>query len=379
MRWLFFIPPVFIFYAGICFYIGTRLLLFIRCFLPGTKAVAFWIPFAFLCSVIIIVNMFRHNMPLLRQAGLFWMTVFPYLLMFLVMSDAVRLTLFLLGKKFPNFNLVSIGAALALCAILIIYGLVHVRSIQTVNYKLTLPGKGKSMRIALVSDLHIGYSVGEKWIGRAATIVNQAQPDMVCLAGDIFDGNIDIIKNLPAVVSHFKTIKAPLGVYACLGNHDIDRMSFSETRTQRIEEILKEADIVVLQDEARAISEGLYIAGRRDARPIGGNVPQRKTAVELLEGIEGTIIALDHQPVQFAQLEQAGADLVFSGHTHRGQLFPANIITWLIYKKAGAVHYGYWQGKSMQAIVTSGAGFWGPPLRIATNSEVAIIDIDFVP
>ena len=70
-------------------------------------------------------------------------------------------------------------------------------------------------------------------------------------------------------------------------------------------------------------------------------------------------------------------DLVLSGHTHKGQFFPGNIITEYIFKKAGAVHYGYWKGRYTQAVVSSGAGVWGPPIRIATNSEAAVVNIKF--
>jgi predicted MPP superfamily phosphohydrolase len=92
-----------------------------------------------------------------------------------------------------------------------------------------------------------------------------------------------------------------------------------------------------------------------------------------------TLILLDHQPVEFPQIEAAGADLLLCGHTHRGQLFPANLITRRLYKKAGATHYGYWRSQNMQAVVTSGAGLWGPPVRVATNAEVAVIDLRFGP
>jgi len=150
---------------------------------------------------------------------------------------------------------------------------------------------------------------------------------------------------------------------------------------------LKEAGITLLQDEVAVIRENMYIAGRRDARPIGMNA-QRKTAAELCSVIvDGTVqpdnetprtlIVLDHQPTQFAEIEAAGADLVLCGHTHRGQLFPVNLITKSMYRKMGAAHYGYWRGKTLQAVITSGAGYWGPPLRVATNSEVAVIDVIF--
>jgi len=375
MRWLFFSPVVVLIYAGSCFYMGKRLLDFLRFFSP-VNAVVFWFPFAVLCCVLTFANFLRHNPAFLKQAGLFWMAILLYMLMFLAAFDVLRLILFIAGKKIPNIGAYTGGAAILLCAILVVYGALHARSIKTVNYNLTLNGSGGDIRIALISDLHIGNSIGRAHIKRVVDAVNRSEPDMVCVSGDIFDGDIDAIKDLQGVISQFSAIKAPLGVYACLGNHDVDRTGFGGGSTQRIEGILKGSSLTLLQDEAWKVRDNLYIAGRRDARPIGMNA-ERKTPRELLADIEGTIIVLDHQPTQFAELEQAGAGLVLSGHTHRGQIFPSTLITYFIYKLSGSTYYGYWRGRTVQALVTSGAGFWGPPLRVGTNSEVAVIDIKF--
>jgi len=375
MRWLFFSPVVLLIYAGVCFYIGIRLLGFVRCFIP-VNAAFFWISFAALCCLLTFVNFLPHNLAFLRQAGLFWMAILLYMLMFLAASDVLRLILFIAGKKIPNISLYTTGAAILLCAILVIFGALHARSIKTVNYNITLNGSGEDIRIALISDLHIGHSIGRAHIKRVVDTVNAARPDMVCVSGDIFDGNIDAVKDLQDVISQLSAIKAPLGVYACLGNHDVDRTGLGGGSTQRIEDALKNSGLKLLQDETLKVRGNLYIAGRRDARPIGMRA-ERITAWELLSGIEGTVIVLDHQPTQFSELEQAGAGLVLSGHTHRGQIFPSTLITYLIYKLSGSTYYGYWRGETMQAVVTSGAGFWGPPLRVGTNSEVAVIDIKF--
>ena len=379
MRWIFFTPIVFLFYGGVCFYIGKRLLDFSRYFSPNVKAAAFWIPFAVLCCVLLFSNFIRHNLNFLRITGSVWLAVLLYLMMFLALSETVRLSLFIAGKKIPNINLFLVGASIFLCALTIVYGVLHARSIKTVNYNITLQGAAynEQLRIVLVSDLHIGSLIGEAWIGRIVDTVNKAQPDMVCIAGDIFDGNIDAIRDLPGVISRLRSINAPLGVYAVLGNHDIDRMSINGTTTERIEEILKAAGIVLLKDDVREIRENLYIAGRKDARPIGMSA-DRLSAGELCAGLNGTVIMLDHQPTEFAQIEQAGVDLLFCGHTHKGQVFPSTLITRSIFKNAGSTYYGYWQGKTMQAVVTSGAGIWGPPLRIGTNSEIAVINLEFV-
>jgi predicted MPP superfamily phosphohydrolase len=305
------------------------------------------------------------------------MAVFVYLFLLLALSDLARIVLYFAGKRIANINLYTVGISLFLCLIIIIFGVLHARSIKTVNYDLTLKGNGDDIKLALVSDLHIGQTVGDSWVGNIAEKVNAVKPDIIFIAGDIFDGNLDIIKNMQSVIAELKTFNAPLGVYAVLGNHDVDRQGFRNGSADRIAQILKEAGIVLLQDQVYEIRTGLSLAGRKDARPIGMNA-ERMTALELLSGIEGTIIVLDHQPVQFEQIRQAGADLVLSGHTHNGQIFPGNLITKKIFKKAGSVSYGYWQGQTMQGVVTSGAGVWGPPLRVGTNSEIAVINLKFM-
>ena len=309
------------------------------------------------------------------------MAVFVYLFLSLLVFDAVRLVLRLCNKNIltPHFNAAGIGAAIGLCVFLVIYGALNARSIYTVNYNVALPpGRAGNIRVALISDLHISAIVDRAWVARIVETVNSVQPDMVCIAGDIFDGNPDITKDLPGVILELKRINAALGVYACLGNHDVDRINFSGGGgNQRIINILREAGIVPLDDEVTPVGENFLIAGRRDASPIGMN-SSRKSAGELLGGLDRgrILIALDHQPTQFAQIENAGADILFCGHSHRGQLFPFNLVTRVIFKKAGGTHYGHWQGKTMQAVVTSGAGVWGMPLRVATHSEVAVIDIE---
>jgi predicted MPP superfamily phosphohydrolase len=371
MRFLFF-GPVFLFYTGLCFYTGIKLSGFIRHFLPGMKAIIFWIPFILLCYGLVFAG-FRHNLGIIRKAGLYWMAILVYLLLLFSLSDLTRLILFFLKKSISNYQFYSVGASLILCVIIIVVGALHARSVKTVNYQLTLPGSSGGIRIALISDLHIG-TTGTRWMRNVADAINRSQPDIVCISGDIFDGNVSNIKDLSGIVSEISRIAAPMGIYACLGNHDVDRLF--QGRTERIVEILREAGVIVLQDEAMNIMGNLYIAGRKDARPIG-MAAGRKTPEKLFAGLTGTIIVLDHQPTDFKLLEQAGATLALCGHTHAGQLFPANLMTRMIFKKAGAAHYGHWRSGNLQAVITSGAGFWGPPVRIGTNSEVAVINVRF--
>jgi predicted MPP superfamily phosphohydrolase len=368
-----FIIFVLLFYTGICVYTGLRLLGFIKFFLPGLNNLFFWIPFMLLCYLLIISG-FTRGVFLLRRAGIYWMAIILYLLILFIFSDILYLGLFLTGKKIPNFRSFSAAVSLVICLGFLVYGTIHAKSLSSVHYKITIPGQGSELRVALISDLHIGRTIGGKWVSKIADHINSANIDMVLIPGDVFDGSIDMVRDLQDVLDQLRRIQAPLGVYACPGNHDTDRTF--KGGTQRIVESLKSAGVIFIQDDVYAIRDNLYIVGRKDARPIGME-SNRKSASELCAGLDGTIIMLDHQPVDFLREEEAGISLVLSGHTHAGQIFPVNLITRVIYKKAGAVHYGYWKGKKMQAIVTSGAGFWGPPMRIASNNEVAFIDIFF--
>jgi len=388
MRWLFSGMGIVI-YTGLCAYIGARLFGFVRYYMPGAKALVFWPVCILLCYALVCAGFLRApRLLFLQRIGSYWMAVFVYLLLLFLLFDLLRLGLFLFHRKVvtPRFTAAGIGAVLCVCFVIIISGAFHARSIRTVQYAVRLSGQGNGFRIALISDLHIGSSVGRAHIAKVVERINGVEPDIVCIAGDIFDGNPGTVRDLSGIAAEFRRIQSPLGVYACLGNHDVDRM-FSGGGTERIEAFLREAGITLLQDEGAAIRDTVYVAGRRDARPIGMRA-QRKTAAELCAAIfDGaavpddetprTLIVLDHQPTQFAEIEAAGADMVLCGHTHRGQLFPANLVTKSMYRKAGAAHYGYWRGDGLQAVITSGAGYWGPPLRVGTNSEVAVIDVTF--
>ena len=375
MRWIFFSPVIFILFGGICFYVGLKIFGFLRYFYPNTKAAFFWILFAVLCFILLLLIAFRPRFVFLREFRSLWITIFLYIFMLfalLVMVDLARLVLHLAGKLPDKFNVYAVGSAFVLCFGLIIYGASNARLIETVSYNINTNKEINNMRIVLISDTHIGSSIGRKHIKRVVDEINRAEPDMVCIAGDIFDGNIDQIKDLQGVIAELRKITAPLGVYACLGNHDVDRRS-----TEKIVQTLNEANIIVLQDEVHELPENIYIIGRKEIYPIGIESVRKSTA-ELISELDtdSFIIMMDHRPGQFAQTERLGVDLLLSGHTHNGQIFPGTIVTSAIFKRTGAISYGHWQGQTMNAVVTSGAGFWGPPIRIGTQSEVVVIDIE---
>ncbi|MBO9600028.1 MAG: metallophosphoesterase, partial [Cohnella sp.] len=133
---------------------------------------------------------------------------------------------------------------------------------------------------------------------------------------------------------------------------------------------LERGGIQVLYDETVDVQGQFTLIGRRDRTES-----YRLPLDNLMNGVDLTkpAILLEHQPYEFDIARQAGIDLMVSGHTHRGQIFPGNLITNAIYEN----DWGYLRKERMHTIVTSGYGFWGPPIRLGTRSELVSIHIRF--
>ena len=163
-----------------------------------------------------------------------------------------------------------------------------------------------------------------------------------------------------------KQIKAPLGIYGILGNHEY----FGRKIPEFLQE-MKASNVNMLLDEIVLVEDSFYLVGRRDRTDRN-----RKSLEELVSGIDTSfpIILMDHQPYALDQAASNGVDIMVSGHTHRGQLAPNHLITKRMYE----IDWGYLMKSKLHVIVSSGFGFWGPALRIGSRSEVIQIDIDFV-
>jgi predicted MPP superfamily phosphohydrolase len=138
---------------------------------------------------------------------------------------------------------------------------------------------------------------------------------------------------------------------------------------------LEQADIRLLSDEYAVIDNRLILAGRLDGSPIGGYGEQKRRELSdflVSQDPSLPVIVLDHNPAHVHSYGKE-ADLILCGHTHKGQLFPANFITNAMY----AVDYGYYQKdpQSPHVIVTSGVGYWGMPMRVGTDCEIVTIHL----
>jgi len=172
-------------------------------------------------------------------------------------------------------------------------------------------------------------------------------------------------KDPEAAAEVLKSLSATYGTWAVLGNHDAGATAL------QMQAYLDSCNIGVLKDEHTVLGGRLVLAGRLDGSPIGGYNGQKRQPLNL-EGVDPAlpVVVMDHNP---AHIDQYGVetDIILCGHTHEGQLFPANIITQAIY----AVDYGYYRkdAQSPQVIVTSGLGTWGMPMRVGTKGEIVSI------
>lgn len=217
------------------------------------------------------------------------------------------------------------------------------------------------LRIGLASDLHLGKFFGAKQLDQLAEIFDREKVDLILLPGDIMDDNtrVYVAENMQP---HLAKLKAPLGVYATLGNHD-----FFGAQKSIADEIQK-AGIHVLWDQAVEIDGKFSIIGRNDDL-----VKNRPSAEQLLQKVntELPVFLLDHRPTEVELHANLPIDIQVSGHTHKGQIFPANLITNMIYR----LPYGYEKLGLGHYFVTSGYGFWGIPMRLGSQAEVMIIDV----
>ena len=293
-----------------------------------------------------------------------------------------------LGKKKRRASLAALILGLVTALTVPVYGLVHAQR-PVVSYRTADlrkgAGGGTTIRVALIADLHLGVNSRVKTAEKMVDLLNAQMPDLVLVAGDVFTSSYAALREPEKYAAVLSRIEAPMGTYAVYGNHDLEEKLFAgfavrpvneAFRTPEIERFFADSGFHVLTDEVVWLADGgLALAGRLDESKAGDGTANRKPVAELLQGIDrdAPLLVLEHEPTEYRELADAGADAVFSGHTHNGQIFPGNLYVKLVNENA----YGQKNLFGMETFVTSGVGTFGPPMRTATNSEVMIIDLTY--
>lgn len=265
--------------------------------------------------------------------------------------------------------------ALAFTAIFSLYGYINLHNVVAIEYKITTekPIRAEGYRVVLIADVHYGVSVDDAELTRICKEIESLSPDMVVLCGDIVDNNTTT-EQMQFAFSQFGAIKSEFGTFYVHGNHD-KPFSFagfeSEFSEDQLTTTIKNSNIKILTDDIIEIGNDFLLVGRNDA-----SMRNRTHIAKLLENADGNkfILTLDHQPRDYDNIAASKTDLVLSGHTHAGQIWPVGFIQELFNMNDEVYGHGFIDSDT-QFIVTSGFAGWKYPVKTEENAEYVVVDI----
>ncbi len=219
------------------------------------------------------------------------------------------------------------------------------------------------LKLIMASDFHLGLLSNKKHLQRFVNLANKEKPDLVLLAGDLVDDDpIWFVKDgMPSVM---RQLVSTYGIYGVVGNHE-----YYGRKIPLLVEEMKDAGVQMLLDETIYVGNEFYVTGREDVTNR-----KRKSLEELApENADYPWFVMDHTPLNLKIPSELGVDIHVSGHTHLGQMWPNHLFTRRLFE----LDYGYIHKGLMHAFVSSGFGFWGPPIRLGSQSEIWSITVKF--
>lgn len=231
--------------------------------------------------------------------------------------------------------------------------------------KIKIKNLQNSLNIVQISDIHIGEFLKKEYLAKLVKLINKQNPDIVAITGDLVDKDIRIIwRDLEPL----KDIKSKFGVFFVAGNHEY------YNGIEPILRYLEKIGIIVLRNTHKQVAN-INLVGVYDVGALKLNHPLKPDLKAALNGVNKALptILLAHQPKQLNYLKNENIDLVLSGHTHAGQIFPFNFLVKLDQPYVYGLHK---HSEKTQIYVTSGAGFWGPPIRFLAPAEIVNITLE---
>ncbi|MFF9592077.1 metallophosphoesterase [Streptomyces sp. NPDC014646] len=242
------------------------------------------------------------------------------------------------------------------------YGVLRGPRVKRVTVPLArLPRSAHGLRIAVVSDIHLGPILGRAHTQRIVDTINRTRPDLVAVVGDLVDGTVD---DLGPAAEPLAGLDARQGSFFVTGNHE-----YYSGAAQWVDHV-RELGLRPLEN-ARVEIDGFDLAGVNDiAGETEGQGPDFEAALGDRDPARASVL-LAHQPVVIDDAVAWGVDLQLSGHTHGGQLWPGGLVAELANPTvAGLDRYG-----DTQLYVTRGAGAWGPPVRVGAPSDITVVEL----
>jgi len=273
-----------------------------------------------------------------------------------------------LNKIMPQWNSATAKTTLILTLLISVLSLINYARGHIVHQiELRTPSSlslAKSLKIVQLSDLHISRNTPHQRVHRIIEDTLDQTPDLIVLTGDILEEAVPIDNYL---VSEFSRLKAPLGVFATTGNHEL------YAGIQNAKDFLQACDIRLLRNQRIDIGDDISLIGFDDDEFKRRDEQISIEQMAVLKSLDNKRynILLYHRPTYFAEHVQSGIHLQLSGHTHAGQTIPLNLIVYFYFRYPFGLHY---LGES--AIYTSrGTGIWGPPMRFPFRSEIAVFTV----
>ena len=258
------------------------------------------------------------------------------------------------------------------CAVYLLIGFYLCKNVWPENYSLHTDKEVGTIRVAFFADSHVGTTFSGEELEEYIKRIEADSPDLLLIPGDFVDDDTSR-EDMEAACRALGSFKSKYGVYYAYGNHDRGYNQGSN-RPFTEEDLVRELEannVTILQDDSVLIDDRFYIVGREDA-----SRSSRADIDTLLSSLDTDkyIIVMDHQPNDYDREASSAADLVLSGHTHGGQLFPITYVGELM--GANDSTYGYERHNDTDFIVTSGISDWAVIFKTGTKSEYVIIDID---
>jgi predicted MPP superfamily phosphohydrolase len=313
-------------------------------------------------------------------SGSFMMGLWAAFILFSIPIDLFRLLAFAThwisagasydfdGRDFfsQNFYLVVLAIATLSAAI----GLIDVlrgAKVKAVNVPIeNLPATLQGLKIAQISDLHIGMTIRKNYVEQVVQRTNATEPDLIIITGDLVDAKTESILEYLSLLSK---LKSRYGVYFITGNHEY--YWDAENLLEKLEEIglqpLINANKVLQIANARILLAGITDPA---GRYLAGHSPDIKKSINSQEETDLKIL-LAHRPNTYLEAEPLGFHLQFSGHTHAGQFFPFSLLIGLAHK----YYRGLNRHGKLWVYVNPGTGYWGPTNRFAVASEISLISL----